>query len=377
MNRFALMLVLPGLLPAAFAQTTASRARPRTPPPCKAITEQMLSRDLMLPEGCYTLDHYNNVEHSLTVSPGTTITFGQGAVVAVESNGSLAAVGTAEKPIVFRGRDATAGSWGGFVIESRSSHNSFSYVTVGDAGANGSDDAAIKLAPNAQLGIDHSSVMRALGTGIFSMDDATFSRFEANHFDHTETPLRLKASDLSKMDAASTFADNTNNVVDVAHGQGNVKEPSLWRKLTVPYRFEGSAEVEAKLTIEAGTQLQFREALPLNVNSNGSLTAIGTETNPIIFTATDETPGYWAGIFFESKSSSNILQHVEIRFAGSKSGAVGGGVGITHGASAVVQSSTISSCPVGIYVASEATLNPDAAVSNQFRTVSQNIFIEH
>ena len=280
MNRFALMLVLPGLLPAAFAQTTASRVRPRTPPPCKAITEQMLSRDLVLPEGCYTLDHYNNVEHSLTVSPGTTITFGQGAVVAVESNGSLSAVGTAEKPIVFRGRDATAGSWGGFVIESRSSHNSFSYVTVQDAGANGSDDAAIKLAPNAQLGIDHSTVMRALSTGIFSMDDATFSRFEANHFEHTETPLRLKASDLSKMDAASTFADNTNNVVDVAHGQGNVKEPSLWRKLTVPYRFEGSVEVEAKLTIEAGAQLQFREALPLNVNSNGSLTAIGTVADP-------------------------------------------------------------------------------------------------
>ena len=376
MNRLALMLVLSGLLPAALAQTAASRARPRTPPPCRAVTEQMLSRDLVLPEGCYTLDHYVNVEHPLTVSPGTTITFGQGAVLAIETNGSLNAVGTAEKPIVFRGKDATAGSWGGLVIESRSSHNSLSYFTIEDAGAKGSDDAAIKLAPGSQLGIDHSTVRRALGSGIYSMDDADFSRFEANHFDHTETPLRLKASDLIKMDAGSTFADNTNNVVTVAHGEGNVKETALWRKLTVPYRFDGSVEVEAKLTIEAGAQLQFREALPLNVNSNGSLTAIGTAADPIIFTATDETPGYWAGVFFESKSSSNVLRHVEVRFGGSKSGAVGGAVGITHGASATVQSSTISSSPIGIYVASEATLNPDASTSNQFKDVGQNIFTE-
>ena len=52
-------------------------------------------------------------------------------------------------------------------------------------------------------------------------------------------------------------------------------------------------------------------------------------------------------------------------FSGSKNGAVGGGVGITHHAAAVVQSSVISSCPVGIFVASEGTLNPDAASSNQ------------
>ena len=187
----------------------------------------------------------------------------------------------------------------------------------------------------------------------------------------------MKASDLASIDAVTTFSGNKINAVVVPFGEGRLDQDALWRKLAVPYRFQASVKVQARLKIKPGTQLQFGENLPLNIVQNGSLTAIGTAAEPIVFTATDETPGLLgSGIFFESMSSSNVLRYVEVRFSGSKSGAVGGGVGITHRASAVVQSSVISSCPVGIYVASEATLNADASSSNTFRNVQQNIFVE-
>ncbi len=336
----------------------------------------MLSRPLVLDPGCYTINQFVSVGASLKLSPGSSIIFGGGAGLSVNANGSVEAVGTPEKPVIFRGKDGTAGSWAGLSIASRSSHNRLSYVSVEDAGVQGSDNAAIVLAPEAQLGIDHTTIKGSLGTGIFAMDKATFSHFEANRFTNTDIPLRIKASDLASIDAATTFIENKNNVVVVPFGEGRIEEDALWRKLAVPYRFEASVEVQAKLTIEAGAQLQFRENLPLNIVQNGSLTAIGTAADPILFTATDETPGYWAGIFFESASSRNILRYVDVKFSGSKGGAVGGGIGITHRASAIVQSSAITSCPIGIFVASEGTLNPDAAASNRYQDVQQNIFLE-
>ena len=370
-------MILPGSLLPAFGQTSPHRAGPRSvPPPCRAITSEMLSRDLTLAEGCYTLNQFANVNHALTLSPGTTITFGGSSELSIETNGSLEAVGTAEKPIILRGKDGTAGSWTGIAIGSRSSHNHLSFVTVEDAGVKGTDTAAILLAPGSSLAIDHSTVRRSLGTGIYAMDNSSFSHFQANHFTETDIPLRVKANDLAGIDPASTFDRNRNNVVMVPFGEGAVDQDVLWHKLAVPYRFEASLTVNARLTIEAGAQLQFGENQSLNVVQNGSLTAIGTSSDPVVFTSKDETPGYWSGIFFESKSSSNVLRFVEVRFGGAKSGAVGGGVGITHQASATVQSSTIASCPVGIYVASEATLNPDAASSNHFLAVQQNIFVE-
>ena len=377
MTRLASILLLSGISAAAFGQTAAHRSPAHTSPPrCRAITTEMLSESLILPEGCYTISQFANVSHPLTVSPGTTIIFGGGAALSIETNASLEAVGTAENPILFRGKDGTSGSWNGLTISSRSSHNHLSYVTVEDAGLKGSDTAAILLAPGSLLGIDHTTVQRSSGSGIYVMDNATFSHFEANHFNHTDIPLRVKASDLAVLDSDTTYTDNKNNAVTIPFGEGKIEDNALWRKLAVPYRFEATLDVQARLTIEAGTQLQFRENLPVNVVSNGSLTAIGTATSPIIFTGTDETAGYWSGIFFESKSSSNILRNVEVRFGGSKSGTVGGGVGITHGASATVQSSTISSCPIGIFVASEGTLNADASSSNRFQEVQQNIFMQ-
>jgi hypothetical protein len=153
----------------------------------------------------------------------------------------------------------------------------------------------------------------------------------------------------------------------IQFGDAALNDDSTWKNLTVPYHFEGGVEVQAHLTIEPGARLEFREAAPLNIDKGGSLTAIGTREMPIIFTGTEESPGYCSGIYFASDTKKNVLRNVEVSNGGSKSGATGGCVGIFPTGSATVESSKILSCPVGIFVNRGGSLDANAGVSNVFR----------
>ena len=76
------------------------------------------------------------------------------------------------------------------------------------------------------------------------------------------------------------------------------------------------------LTLSPGTVLKFASSDSLTIASGGSLTALGTEANPIVFTGQQPTDGFWAGLSFNfSNNLNNQLQNVIIEFAGSGSSA--------------------------------------------------------
>lgn len=75
-------------------------------------------------------------------------------------------------------------------------------------------------------------------------------------------------------------------------------------------------QVESNITVEPGTVIAFAENGQLHITS-GSLNAVGTEQDPIIFRGEQTESGYWEGIGFSSNSSNNILNHVIIQDAGS------------------------------------------------------------
>jgi hypothetical protein len=102
----------------------------------------------------------------------------------------------------------------------------------------------------------------------------------------------------------------------VAHG------PATWRNLGVPLVLPAGFEVRSgPIEIAAGTVLRV-EANSLvrpTVKANGSIRALGTATEPVIFESAKPAPapGDWRGITFESSSSAdNLLRHVIIRHAG-------------------------------------------------------------
>ncbi|MEZ4851034.1 MAG: hypothetical protein R3B93_20945, partial [Bacteroidia bacterium] len=53
------------------------------------------------------------------------------------------------------------------------------------------------------------------------------------------------------------------------------------------------------------------------VYDNGTLNAVGTASNKIIFRGKENVKGYWRGIHTETNSNSNEITHAEIANAGS------------------------------------------------------------
>ncbi len=73
----------------------------------------------------------------------------------------------------------------------------------------------------------------------------------------------------------------------------------------------------AMLTIAAGSVLMFQQDTSLEINADGGLSAVGTATAPILFTAETETRGFWRGIHFhQSNNLDNVLDYVIVEYGG-------------------------------------------------------------
>ncbi len=95
-----------------------------------------------------------------------------------------------------------------------------------------------------------------------------------------------------------------------------------------------SYSITSAVEIEAGTVLRFGRDAILHIDDAGSLHAIGTEAEPVIFEGELEVRGFWYGLCFGDNRASR-LENVEIRWAGKVftgftnqcRGAVGGSAG--------------------------------------------------
>jgi len=126
----------------------------------------------------------------------------------------------------------------------------------------------------------------------------------------------------------------------------------------------------AALTIKPGVIVKFAAGRRLTVR--GTLTAIGTHDNPIIFTAfSDDTyagdsnsdgvsmgsKGYWDRIVFENATSS-ILEYVKIYFGGSN-----GNIYISQSEISIISSEISQSSAHGIYVYNASPLIKNNTIS--------------
>lgn len=77
--------------------------------------------------------------------------------------------------------------------------------------------------------------------------------------------------------------------------------------------------VSAQLTIEPGVKIVFTQDKGLSIDNHGSIKAIGTSENTIVFIGVEPYKAYWKGIRIGSNSDANELVYVEIRGGGSSS----------------------------------------------------------
>jgi hypothetical protein len=94
-----------------------------------------------------------------------------------------------------------------------------------------------------------------------------------------------------------------------------------WKKQTVAVITNSEIDVDNTLTIEAGSTFKFGAdgSMWFGYYNNAMLNAIGTATNPIVFTSWSSSPaaGAWKGIYFDSNTSPNsMLDYCEVKYAG-------------------------------------------------------------
>jgi parallel beta-helix repeat protein len=128
---------------------------------------------------------------------------------------------------------------------------------------------------------------------------------------------------------------------------------ATWPKKVFPYIIKSSSvtignstTVPVTLTVAAGALLKFDSSIQLLVggsSNKGSLVAVGTGVEPVVFTTSNPTPaaGQWRGISFENGTvdATSLLDMVVVQYAGQT---VGAGV-IATSSSPTIRNSTISS----------------------------------
>lgn len=169
---------------------------------------------------------------------------------------------------------------------------------------------------------------------IKAIDSENYSHQElGSDYNYYEATMLLKADDTLRISVGSLGAGNTQKWVregEYTPGDPNGQDTtetlpcniSEARTLTngsteIDYIIDCVLDVTAPLIIEPGVVIQFNENAGLGVYDNGTISAIGTAAEPIVFKGATNTSGLWRGIHIETRSIDNTLENVRIENAGS------------------------------------------------------------
>jgi hypothetical protein len=304
-----------------------------------------------------------SVDAVLTVAAGTTVQFSKDYGLTID-NGSipnpggaipygLVAVGgsAAGQEITFEGAvtKRTPGYWSGIV--DYGAGTDLEHVVVRDAGGtNGGQGADVWVESGIPFTMKDSILSYSLTEGLAFDASAAASQItlQANTYDHIATfPVSLTANAAGALDAASTYTNNTDNVVQV-YG-GTVSANQTWQGLSVPFYLDQDADIAAALVMAPGATVQFGQDNSLTVDASpaGSLTAVGQAADHITFTGkVSGTPGYWGSITFDSNDPNNQLSYVDISEGGSQASAETAEVYVLNGGTVTLDNTTISDSPV-------------------------------
>lgn len=329
-----------------------------------------ISEDTTLEAGSlYAVTDDVTISATLTIEKGTYVRFASNTRLLIGSDGKIDAQGTADDPIVMKGAEEVAGYWKGVEIHSSDVTNIIKHVHImhtGSAELNSDARTAIMVEGFAAgvVAIENVTVSDAVGYGVIVQNGGTLQSFSANTFEDIDgMPARIHGTQVHTLDGTSTYAtSNSDNRVEV--DGGTLEADVTWTALSgdVPYFMSDGISVSAELTLSPGVLLHMGSALRLIINGSGSIIADGSTGDTIVFTGAEQVAGYWRGIEVNSPAATNLMDNVEISYAGHPNGFSGGAQANMlldgfSGALLTLQNSTISNGPAnGIVVENGATL---------------------
>jgi len=337
---------------------------------------------------CYSVTGFVNIQDgaTLTIPPGAVLRFANTSGLRVQVDGALVADGTAVNPIVLTSASSVAGSWLGVYILSNDPTNVLDHVTVEAAGQlnfsfHGSNTigGGVRVGSGARAAISNSTFRGNLTTGIHLDGGATVTGFADNAFDgNSGTPMLVSSNQLGMLDAASDYAGaasglsaNTNNYIGVR--ASTVTTAQSWPAANVPYRLSGFTNIDgasAAVTVAPGASFEGTSGSGIRVRDGGSINAVGTPSNEILFSGTSSVAGTWLGLYIQSNSPSNVLDHVTVEAAGQLdfsfhgSNTIGANIRLGAGARLELRNSTLTnSQDAGLRLEGGSILSPEDPTS--------------
>ncbi|HWO10147.1 MAG TPA: hypothetical protein VNN80_11725 [Polyangiaceae bacterium] len=291
---------------------------------------------------------------ALTLEPCSEVLLGPGRTLTVRREGSVLAEGTPDAPIhigaIQPGQPfATIRSFGGPLR--------LSHVTIDGGGDYGNTSqpylsGTFNLQGMDQtqptqgtLFVDHVTLSGSASSGIVLRDGAGFAAGSdaLTVTGSTFFPVSSWARALGTVPPGDYTGNGTDEIlVSSGTGAAQVSESITMYQRGVPYRTGhedslGELRVDAPigssspvtLTIEPGVVLRFRRGGVMNVTfftgdtpALGSLIAVGTPDEPIVFTSAEATPaaGDWLGVWFGlTPSALNRIAFARFEYAGGDS----------------------------------------------------------
>ncbi len=265
----------------------------------------------------------------LVIQPGTEIRFDQGAGLRIDSDGILEADGTEDEPILFTATSQSRGWWDGlYFVGTTHPHNLLNHVIIeyggGDAQHSSTEPANLTISRSlsgnaASVTLTNSILRHSGGFGLFLHSNGSMPESGSNIYtENADGPAAVDAARLHFLDHDSEFTgnDNGNNVVRVIGNavEGNVR----WQSLDVPYFVTGDVTVsDSEFTIDPGATFYFDAETEFRLRSGAEFTISGTPDEPITFTASEQTPGWWNGVWVVATTHpNNVMEHVIIEYGG-------------------------------------------------------------
>jgi len=274
----------------------------------------------------YIIECVTKIEVDLKIEPGVVIQFTDGAGMNVKDSGSINAVGTQSNPIAFSSAAQTKGAWKGIISSSEKIKNRFDYVTIEYAGAgsltSNSEPASLIIGANTYFRLNNVSIKNGLNNGIAVT--AYNYNVEINNCAITGCDIPIYAEpNIATHISGGDFTGNTTDAIRIGSGYLEDGNSHTWKNLGVPYRMAADLTLVGgtKLTLEPGVVMEFEDTKGMTIDKlfddGSALTAVGTPTNPIVFTGVSKSPGAWKSIFcYRSTSVQNKMENVLIEYAG-------------------------------------------------------------
>lgn len=266
----------------------------------------------------------------LTIEAGVMLEFERDTGLDVDG-GTMSIEGTADNPVILTGTEKQPGWWMGVRFKvTDSSANQINHAVIeygGGAEFRRADSAAnlvlIQNQGTPQVAIDNTVLRYSGSVGLLAEWAAEITSFENNTLtDNDGAAAMMAARTVGMLGDTSSFEGNQQEYVEVytrrvKNGRNTSGREHIWSDLGVPYRITSDIEIaqDHHVHIEAGATLEFAENTGFSTDS-GSMSAEGTDNDPVVFTGIEKTPGWWDGVEFRGSAPGNYLDYAVIEYGG-------------------------------------------------------------